>query len=228
MAHLSTADIQGDFATIHNIRNARYRSPTDFDLNYYDTSFDLREVQRLDFIVIPFADNPDLAHVMVSYGFSDGRYICVSVEIRRELGEDYNPLAAGLNKFELMYVVGDERDLIQLRANIWREDVYLYKIKANPQQCRAMLVSMLQCANKLSQDPEFYNTLTNNCTTNVVRHVHTLNPNLIRYGAEILLPGHSPELAFQLGLIDTDKTLAETKKLARINRQVYDIVRNDP
>ncbi len=223
MAALSTAEIHGNQVTVRNIRHCAYRSTTDFDVRYYDQQVDTQQIQSVDLIIVPFGDFPNLAHMMTSFGFADGSFICVSIEIRRESHESFDPFKGFFNQYELMYVVGDERDLVNLRANFRRDEVYIYRMKANPDQARKMFISMMQRANKLAAEPEFYNTLTNNCTTNVVWHVNELQPNLIRYGSEVLLPAHSPKLAYSLGLIENpeNKTFEEIHAAARVTEQAY-------
>lgn len=223
MAALSTAEIQGNQVTVRNIRHCAYRTTEDFDVRYYDQQVDISQVQTVDLIIVPFGDFPNLAHMMTSFGMSDGTYICISIEIRRESHESFDPFKGFFNQYELMYVVGDERDLIHLRANHRRDEVYIYRVKATPEQAQRMFVSMMKRANKLAREPEFYNTITNNCTTNVVWHVNELSPNLIRYGSEVLLPAHSPKLAYSLGLIENplNKSFEEIRAAARVTEQAY-------
>jgi hypothetical protein len=173
-------------------------------------------------IIVPFADMPQIAHVMLSFGFANDEYVAVSVEIRKEKGEQYSPVAGFLRKYELMYVVGDERDLIQLRTIYRLDDVYVYRTRATPEQARLLFADMLRRANKLTKEPEFYNTLTNNCTTNVVDHINKLWPNRIAYNLQLLLPGYSDRVAFELGLLDTDKSFEETRAAARVNALAYE------
>jgi hypothetical protein len=224
---LAYADLRGDQAEVHNIRNCEYTSDEDFVLRYYDKTFDLNQVRSVDFIIVPFADLPQIAHVMLSFGFDNDEYVCVSVEIRREKGEEYSPVAGFLRKYELMYVVGDERDLIQLRTIHRLDDVYVYRTRATREQARMLFADMLNRANKLNREPEFYNTLTNNCTTNVVNHINKLWPNRIAYNVQLVLPGYSDRMAYELGLLDTDKSFEETRAAARVNRLAYEH-RNSP
>jgi hypothetical protein len=116
-----------------------------------------------------------------------------------------------------MYVVGDERDLIELRTNYRRDPVYLYPVRAPRKRLEQMFVGMLRRANRLREKPEFYNTLTNTCTTNIVRHVNELVPGRVPWSYKVLLPGYSDELAYSLGLIDTDLPFPEAKRHFRIN-----------
>ncbi len=220
-ALLASADFHGNEVVVHNIRNCEYTTAEDYVLRYYDKAFDLDQIRSVDFIIVPFADLPQIAHVMLSFGFADDRYVAVSVEIRREKGEKYSPLAGFFRQYELMYVVADERDVLQLRTIHRLDDVFVYRTRATPEQARLLFVDMLNRANKLTHEPEFYNTLANNCTTNVVDHINKLWPNRIAYNVQLVLPGYSDRMAYALGLLDTDKSFEETHAAARVNRLAY-------
>lgn len=214
---LAYAIYQGDHIQVHNIRNCKYLSTEEYVLDYYDKTIDLRKLKTVDFIVCPFDNMPQLAHTMLSFGFEDGYHLCLSVEIRREEGESYAAWKGSLRQYELMYVLGDERDLIQLRTNHRGEAVYLYRSRATPEQAQALFVDVMDRVNKLYREPEFYDTLTNNCTTNLVRHINRLQPHRVPYNYQVLLPGHSDRLAYNLGLLDTTVSFDETKRQAYIN-----------
>lgn len=193
----------GDTVEIKNVRNARYRSTTDYDVSWEFRSYDLRKLDSVWFMVEPFSDVRGPAHTFLSFGFSDGEYIVVSVEIRKEKGESFSPVAGLLRQYELIYIIGDERDLIGLRANHRHDNVYLYRMRATPEQARELFVSMLKRSNEVAEHPEFYNTLTNTCTTNIVEHINVIAPGRIPFSYKTLLPAFSDELAYDLGLIDT-------------------------
>jgi hypothetical protein len=215
-AVLPHAEIEADRAVVHNIRNCVYLPDKSYVVRHYDKAFDLRRIESVDFFVVPFRDSPGLAHTMLSFGFQNGERVAVSVEIRRTREAEYSVLKGLLRQFELMYVVGDEQDLVKLRSNIRKDDVYLYRARATPEQTRELFVDVLQRVNQLAERPEFYDLFTNNCTTNIVRHVNHLSPHKVRYGWEVLLPGYSDRLAYDLGLLDTDLPFEEAKRRARI------------
>ncbi|MCL6501283.1 MAG: DUF4105 domain-containing protein [Pirellulales bacterium] len=220
-AVLPYAEIDGNRVTIHNIRNCTYRSETDYTVEHYDRTFDLSELETVDFIVVPFAEAPQLAHTMLSFGFGGRDYLACSVEIRKEMGETYSPIKGMLRQYELMYVLGDERDLVLLRTNHRLSEVYLYRSRATPQQARELFLDVLARVNKLYEQPEFYNALTNNCTTNIVQHVNRLAPGRVPYGLAVLLPGYSDRYAYDLGLLDTDASFEETRARAKINMAAW-------
>jgi hypothetical protein len=180
-------------------------------------SYDLGKLQTVWFILAPFEpDNRGPAHSFLSFGFADSQYVAVSVEARKEKDETYSILKGVLKRYEIMYVVGDERDLVRLRV-ARGDDVYLYPIRTTPAKARALFVQMLERANRLGREPEFYNTLTNNCTTNILEHANSVASKKIPYGREVLLPGYADELARELGLIDTDLPIEEARRRFHIN-----------
>jgi hypothetical protein len=214
---LATAVFDGGRVHVRNVRNIAYRSAADYDVRHYDATYDLGALDSVWYVVEQFQGVSGPAHTMVSFGFRDGRFLAVSVEIRKEAGERFNPLLGLLKRYELMYVVADERDVIGLRANHRRDDVYLYPVRTTVERRRRMLVEMLERANELARSPEFYNTLYSTCTTNIVRHVNTIAPRRVPFSYKVLLPAYSDELAFDLGLIDTDLPLDQARRKFHIN-----------
>ncbi|MCO4746907.1 MAG: DUF4105 domain-containing protein [Proteobacteria bacterium] len=219
-AVLPVAHFEGDFVYVSGIRNFTYRDVDDFDVAYDQRSYDLNALERAWFIVEPFSDFGGAAHTFVSFTFEDGRALAISVEIRKEVGEEFGVLTGMLNNFELMYVVGDERDLIGLRAKHREDDVFLYPMVASRDDARTMLVDMLESANRLREEPRFYNTFSRNCTTVLVDHVNTIAPKTVPFSRKVLFPGYSDELAWELGLLDTTVGLDDLRDSYRVNDRV--------
>jgi hypothetical protein len=219
LAVLPTAELHGQHLTVRNIRHCKYLSENDYIVRYYDKTFDLDRLESVDFLVVPFKGAPSLAHTMLSFGFGGTDYLAVSVEARMEEGQSYSPIKGLMRQYELMYVVADERDVIPLRTKHRDVDVYLYPTRATPQQSRILLLDIMARVNKLAVEPEFYDTFTNNCTTNIVYHINRLAPGKIGPGVSVLLPGLSDRLAYDLGLLDTTDSFEQTKKRALVNRR---------
>ena len=214
---LATAEFDGDSVLVRNVRNAHYRSTSDYDVHWEDRRYDLSQIDSVWYVVEPFASWRGPAHTFLSFGFGNGDYVAISVEIRKERGESFSPVWGLLRQYELTYIVGDERDLIGLRANHRHDDVHLYPMRATPDAARALFVAMLERANALAAEPEFYNTLTSTCTSNIVDHVNTIAPEPIGFSFKTLLPAYSDDLAYDLGLIDTDLPRDQYRAAYRIN-----------
>lgn len=227
MALLPWAEFQGSQVTLHNVRNCEYITPEKFRPQYGNRTYDLEQLDSVDFVVMPFNDHPELAHTMLAFGFGGQEFVDVSVEIRREEGEKYSTTGGFVRQFEIMYVVADERDLIRQTTNQLRRDVYVYRTVATPQQSRAMFESVCRRINKLHDSPEFYHTVTNNCTTNILNHVNEIATQKIKYNYQVLLPGLADKMAYDRGLLVKHGTFEETKAYARVNERAY-AFRDDP
>ncbi len=217
VAVLPSAVIAGDRVTLRNIRDFDYRTETDFTPRYYDRTFDLQQLDSVDLIAVYWAGDA-IAHIMVSFGFAGQDFVAFSIETRKERAEGYSAIKGFFKQYELVYVVGDERDLIGARTTYRhpREDVYLYRTRLPPERARSLFLGYLRRINQLTREPEFYNTLTTNCATNVVRHVQ-LAGGRARYNWKILLSGYAPEYAYELGSLDTSLPFAELRRLSYVN-----------
>jgi hypothetical protein len=210
-----------DSVAIFNIRNNSYRSPSDYTVSHYDRTVSLDDLVSLDYMVEELEGFPGFAHTLLSFGFADSTYIAISVEIRKELGEGYHPVSGMMREYELMYVIADERDVINLRANYRNDTVYLYPIEIGEESLRKLFISMMERANDLRDEPEFYHTLTSTCTTNLARAAsETTEERFWMYHPQILLPGFSDRLLLKRGLIRTELTdIDDVREAFMINEQ---------
>ena len=216
-AVLPDIEIGEDVVRIRNLRDFEYRSMDDYTPRYADGTFALDDLRSVDWVLETFSAFPGAAHSFLSFGFAGGRYVAISVEVRKEKGEEYSAVKGLFKQHDLMYVIGTERDLIGLRTNHRHDDVYLFPVRATPEKKRALFLDMVRRAKALQERPEFYNTLTNACTTNLVDHVNRISPRRVPFGLEAVLPGYADSLAYNLGLLDTDVPLEELRARYRIN-----------
>lgn len=215
---LPYATFDGAQVTIHDIRNFEWRKDGSVIERWEDRTYDLDKLESAWFALAPFErDNRGPAHTFLSFGFSDSQYVAISIEARRERDEEYSLVKGILRRFEVMYVIGDELDLVRMRTNVRDDDVYLYPIRTPRAKARQLFVEMLERANALKEQPEFYNTLTNNCTTNILDHANRITPGKVPYGKEVLLPGYADELAQRLRLIEDDVPIEQVRARYLIN-----------
>src|SRR5262245_53970334 len=217
-AKQSWAEFDGDLVTVHNIRNFQYRTETDFTPAYYDKSFDLRKLDSVDLLAIYWM-GPDIAHIMLSFGFAGEDYLAISIEARKEQGEGYSTIDGFFRHFELFYVVGDERDLIGVRA-IHRkdppEDVYMYRVQAPSENVRRLFLEYFRQINALRERPQFYNSLTTNCTSTIWMN-NRVNPQHLPLSWKIIVSGHVPEYLYEAGRLDKSLPFEQLRERGHIN-----------
>ncbi len=217
LAVLPSARFRGDRVKVYNVRNCSYLDEDTYVLNYDDRTYRLSDLETLDFVVCPFKDLTSLAHTMLSFGFRDGQYLAVSVEVRLEEGESYSTVGGLMRQFEIMYVVADERDVMRLRTEVRDTDVYAYRTRMQPELVRELFVDVMKRVNTLKQRPEFYDTLMNNCTTNIVAHINRVQPGTIPWDPTTLLNGYADRTAYTLGFLVDYGSFEETRRRAHIN-----------
>lgn len=171
-------------------------------------------------MVEPFREHPSLGHTILSFGFADGSYLAFSAEARKEPGEEYGVVAGMLGAFELMDVVADERDVLGLRANVRRDDVYLYPLALDRAERRRILEAALARLGERVRTPAFYHSLSNNCTTILV--------SLLRAGSDDILPAWHwsywlpasfDGLLVERGLVAGVSSVEEARRRYRINER---------
>lgn len=204
VAVLSYVTVQNNLVTVHNIRNYDYHSENDYTVRYYDKTFDLQAFEGVD-IIASYWMGPKIAHVFLSFAFKDGNHLAISIETRKEKGEEYSTLQGFFRQYELYYVVADERDVIRLRTNYRQnppERVYLYRLKGSVENGRRLFLEYAHQINSLYRKPEFYNTLTTNCTTNIWAN-SLVNSTHLPFDWKILVSGYVPEYLYENNRLET-------------------------
>ena len=217
VAVLPHATIKGDLVTVHNIRNFDYRTETDFTPAYYDRTFDLRRLDRVDLIAVYWM-GPAIAHIFLSFGFGD-EHLPISIEVRKTRAKEYSTIPGFFRQYELIYVVADERDVIRVRTNYRKsppEEVYMFRTVATIENGRRVFLDYIKDMNLIKDRPRFYNTLTTNCTTMILAHT-TMNPGHLPMSWKVLLSGYAAEYAYDQGRLDRSLPFAELERRGHLN-----------
>jgi len=204
VAKLSYATIEDNFVSIHNIRNFEYRSEFDYTPAYYDKTYDLDKLEGVDIVAVYWMGEL-IAHTFLSFHFGQENYLAISIERRKEVDEEYSTLKGFFRQYELYYVVADEQDVIKLRTNYRKnplEDVYIYPLSSSKENARKLFLEYIDNINTLKDSPEFYNTLTTNCTTAIWKNNH-VNDNNLSFSWKILASGYVPEYLYENGYLQT-------------------------
>jgi Domain of unknown function (DUF4105) len=217
VARISHAEVQGDEVTVHEVRNFHWRSRADYTIRWEVRRYDLRRLVSLD-LITSYWEGPAVAHVLFSFGFSDGERLVFSVEIRRRRGQAYSEIGGFFRAYNLSVIAADERDVIYLRTNVRGEDDYLYHVRLPAADMRALFLAYLSQANALVHTPRFYNTLTVNCTTLVYRMMRHIVGGL-PLDLRLLLSGYLPGYVYSVGGLDRRYSLAQLRAFGRITQR---------
>lgn len=211
-----------DVFTIENLRDFTWTGSFEAEQNYIEDSFDLRDMDSVDVIISHFDEFEGLAHIFLSFGFTDGRHVSISLETRREKGEKFSPFWGLLDQFEIIYVVATDRDLIGLRTGHRNERVYIYPTVATPTQAQELFVRLAQNINGIYEEPVMYNTLFHNCTNEITREVEAMTTLDFPITYKGILPGFFDEVLYGVGVIDASKPFDEVKRGSLVNNELVD------
>jgi hypothetical protein len=207
------AVVEGDVVTFYQVRNFEYRSVEDFTPRYETRRFDLRNLRGVD-IFINYWGSPYMAHPIVSYDFGKDGRVCFSIETRPEKGEVYSALGGLYRRFELIYIVADERDVVRVRTNYRKgEDVYLYRL--NAPYAKESFLEYVHTVNELHERPRWYNAVTNNCTT-AIRQQRAASERA-PWDWRMLVNGLGDQLLYERGAINRSLPFPELKRISHIN-----------
>ena len=215
VARTVTGTLDGNIATLANVRNFDWQTPEQATERWETRRYDLSKLSSLD-IVLSYWGMDAIAHTLVSFGFSDGAHVVFSVEIRRERTESFSEIGGFFKQFELAFIAADEADIVKLRTNVRREDVYLYPIAVTAADRQALFLAYIGAANDLSEKPSFYNTITANCTTVVFDLARMIEPS-VPTDWRIILSGYLPEYFAEHGVLAWPKPYGDLRARAAIS-----------
>ena len=212
------ATIDGDRVRITGVRNFDYRSRDDFTVRYEEREVSLSHLTGLDFFISYWMPGP-VGHTFVSFIFDNAPPLNISIETRPEVHEGFDPLASLFKQYELIYVVGEERDIVGVRTNFRNEDVYVYRLRVSAENARQLLQVYLERINELADQPEFYHLLSNSCTINIVRYA-----NLVGRSGDIdlrhYLNGWVDRYFYDTRLLKSQLPFAELRRRSRVDEAI--------
>ncbi len=215
VAHSVSSTQDGDIVTLHNVRNFDWTGPSDATPRWEVRRYDLRKLASVDMFTSVW-DNPEIAHLIVSFGFEDGAHVAFSVEIRKEAQESFSVVGGFFRQFELALIAADEADVVRVRTNFRGEDVRLFPVKLNAEQRQSLLLNYLALGNQLQEAPAFYNTVTANCTSTVYGLVRVIKADM-PLDLALLYSARLPEYIDSLGGLPGEMPMAERRARAAIS-----------
>lgn len=217
VARQVTGNVVGDRLTLNNVRNFVWRTNEDFSEQWETREYDLGKLASVD-LFMSYWSGPLMAHMIMSFGFEDGSHIAWSVEVRRHRGGAFSPIGDLFKSNPLVIVAADERDVVGVRSNVRGEDVQLYRMTLPRLSARQLLVAYVDDANRLAEEPRWYNSITTNCTTAVVSMMRAVG-DAIPFDWRLYVNGYVPDYAYRLGALDTGIAMSTVQQAAHIDKR---------
>jgi len=225
VARITSGIVEGNRVTLHDVRNFDWRTDDDHTQRWETRVYDLDKLDSVD-MIMSYWDGWAIAHMLVSFGFEDGQHVAFSVEVRREKNKTYSEIDGFFKRYGLSIIAADERDVIRVRTNVRGEDDYLYRIRMPLAAMRSLFIGYVEQADRLVNEPRFYNTITVNCTT-LVYHMMKRIVGYLPWSYRLLFTGYLPAYVYRVGGLDQRYSLEELRALGRITDRARQSDRSD-
>lgn len=223
---LPTFTISSSIIEVRNIRDWRYKKDEVISKEFYSETFNSEKISRVYFLINPFGKWEGVGHTFFLFEFEDGKTVSVSVEARREESENYSAIKGLFNSYELWYTWGSASDLFSRRAVYHDEDLYIYPLLISKDTMKRLFIDIAQASNKIESEPQFYNTISSNCTNTLADSANRVNPRSIPWNFARIFTGYSDNVLYKLKLIPYEKSFEETFEKAHIDQIIKNINSN--
>jgi len=172
-----------------------YQGPDVIGETYIDASYSFDQLRNVWFMLEPQPGSQLAAHTLLLFEFEGDRLLGLTIEARREQGEEYSALRGIFNAFELAYIWASARDLLTRRAVMLDHEVFVYPIAIADEQERTLLRNLLARTESLETNARYYNTIVSNCTNELAKAAG------FHWAPAYILTGRSDEYLFRRGII---------------------------
>ncbi len=215
-------------AEFTNVRNYSYVSTSDFTPDWITRRVPLDRLEKVWLGVEQISEWEGVAHVFISFEYKNEagntETLAVSVEIHREVNEEFSVLRGIYRNYEIKYVVGTERDLVGLRTHIRLDPVRMYPLAIGRDNIRRLFLDVMQRAVDLQQHPEFYHTVTNSCASNMLQHFNKFAAVPIsKWDKRVIFSGFVDEIVYASNLVPDVGSLNEMRSKYLVDISGFEI-----
>jgi len=212
---------EGGTVLLKNIRDWSYTRDSVVAKPYLHASFDPERIVDLWMYEQELDGTGLIAHTFLVFEFDEShgsnRYLGLSVETRRESGEQYSLIGGMLRSFEVTHIWATENDLVTRRVDYLDYPLTRHRLRIPARARSRIFRKFAEETAELADKPRWYSTTTNNCTSSLIRYVNESEANAIPLHYSYVLTGTVDEYLGKLGYLDTDDSLAITRDYLAAN-----------
>ncbi len=206
---------------LENIRDWSYTRDSVVSKRYFDATYDPQDIVDVWMYEQKLGPAGLISHTFLVFEFDASygtrRYLGLSVETRREIGEEYSLIGGMLRSFEVTHIWATEADLVTRRVEFLDYPLARYRLVI-PEEVRSRVFAKLASETAdLATTPRWYNTVTNNCTSSLIRYVNESEPDAIPLHYSWVLTGTVDDYLGRLGYLDPESFLAITRDYLATN-----------
>jgi len=199
-----------------DIRDWRYRGDSIVSRAYFDAGFDPADLVDV-WMYEQILDRRGLiAHTFLVFEFDSSygptRWLGLSVETRRERGETYSLVGGVLRAFEVTHIWATEQDLVTRRVQHLDYPLTRYRLLLSAEQRARIFRRFAEETRELAIEPRWYNTVTRNCTSSLIRYVNEGRPGALPWDHSWILTGRVDDYLARLGYLDRGSSVYITSE----------------
>lgn len=205
---LADVEIAADeTVTLTQIRDWQYGIDSIASKPYFDASFKPKDIVAMWMYEQPLDTSGLIAHTFVVFEFDPSyeraRYLGLSVETRREQGETYSLLGGATRSFEITHIWATEKDLVTRRVQFFDYPLTRFRLDIPKEYYSRIFLKFVEETRSLASAPRWYNTVSNNCTSSLIKYVNESEPDAIPFHYSYTLTGKVDEYLEKLGYKDS-------------------------
>jgi hypothetical protein len=199
-----------------SVRDWRYTRESIVSKGYFAERYDPSDVVALWLYEQEIGLGGRIAHTFLVFEFPESygaaRWLGLSVETRRELGETYSLIGGVLKAFEVTHIWATEEDLVTRRVEFLDYPLTRYRVSVPAAYPARIFRQFAEETAALATTPLWYNTLTTNCTSSLVSYVNEVKADAIPWNLSLVFTGRADDYLARLGYLDTASALPITRE----------------
>lgn len=197
------------------VRDWRYSRDSVVSKAYFAARYDPAEVRGLWLYEQELGLGGRIAHTFLVFEFPESygpaRWLGLSVETRREVGETYSLIGGVLKAFEVTHIWANEDDLVTRRVELLDYPLTRYRVSVPNEYIARIFRGFVDETAALATSPRWYNTLTTNCTSSLITYVNEAEPGAIPWHPSFVFTGRADTYLARLGYVDADSAQPITR-----------------